>query len=126
VAKPHVVEKSCLRCHGSPEWAPEEVVATYGTKNGFGWKVGDINSILMVTVPAADLRAQTAALHQRIKQQQDNQQAAIMNLLLLFVGMATLMLICLFSLFPIVFGSVFTPKLGRGEIQNSGSSEEAR
>ena len=102
VARPIVVEESCLRCHGSPETAPKEIVARYGTKTGFGWKVGEINSILMVTVPAADLRAQTAALHQRNKQQQENQQAAIKNMLLMFGGMAALLLICLFGLFHVL------------------------
>lgn len=57
VALPSVVEDSCLKCHGSPANAPPEIIQTYGTDNGFGWQVGDINSAIMVYVPTKDIKA---------------------------------------------------------------------
>src|SRR5262245_2686075 len=63
VARPIVVQKVCLVCHHSPETAPPEVVERYGKDSGYGWQEGEVNSAIMVTVPAADLRAEkTAAL----------------------------------------------------------------
>jgi PAS domain S-box-containing protein len=61
VARPIAVERRCLQCHSSPEAAPPEVSQRYGTEHGYGWKEGEINSAVMVTVPAGDIRsAQTA------------------------------------------------------------------
>jgi len=99
VARPILVEASCLGCHGRPELAPKEITKEYGTKSGFGWKEGEINSVLMVTVPAADLRAHTAMFHQQTQQQQQQQQAAVKSMLFIFVVMAGLLLVSLFSLF---------------------------
>jgi hypothetical protein len=66
VARPIVVEAVCLRCHNSPETAPKELVDAYGTRHGYGWKEGDINSLLIVAVPTKDIRAQQAGLAWRI------------------------------------------------------------
>jgi signal transduction histidine kinase/DNA-binding response OmpR family regulator len=99
VARPIVVQKNCLRCHGTPARAPKEIVAKYGTRSGFGWKEGEINSILMVTVPAADFRAQIAVFHQHTEKQRARQQAAIKNMLFMFVGMAALLLVIVIAAF---------------------------
>ncbi|MBY0522846.1 MAG: DUF3365 domain-containing protein [Gemmataceae bacterium] len=61
VARPIVVRQACLECHASPESAPPEIVARYGRDHGYGWKVGDISSAIMITVPAADIRASQSA-----------------------------------------------------------------
>lgn len=40
IARPLAIKKeSCLRCHSVPEAAPKSQLATYGTDNGFGWKL---------------------------------------------------------------------------------------
>ena len=36
-----VTNESCLECHGSPSAAPDSMIATYGSENGFGWKLGE-------------------------------------------------------------------------------------
>ncbi|MGI0493706.1 c-type heme family protein [Alkalinema pantanalense CENA528] len=64
IAKPIQVESSCLKCHWSPDTAPAKLVEKYGRTQGYGWKVGDIISTLMIYVPTQDLRAnQTALTH---------------------------------------------------------------
>jgi HAMP domain-containing protein len=53
IARPiKIAEESCLRCHGKPSEAPKSLLVTYGDKNGFGWKVGDIIGAKMISVPA--------------------------------------------------------------------------
>jgi HAMP domain-containing protein len=54
VASPLVVsEKSCLRCHSTPENAPKSQIATYGRDNGFGWQLNEIIGAKIVSVPAS-------------------------------------------------------------------------
>lgn len=48
---PLVVTEACLKCHGSPEKAPKEVIEKYGPDRGFGYKVGDVRGILTVNLP---------------------------------------------------------------------------
>jgi signal transduction histidine kinase/CheY-like chemotaxis protein len=62
VARPILVTKACLQCHTSPQTAPPEVVASYGTEHGYGWKEGEINSAIMVTVPTEDINARQAGI----------------------------------------------------------------
>lgn len=61
VTRPIEIKLDCLRCHSTPDNAPQELVARYGRTSGYGWQVGDINSAIMVTVPAADVREDQAA-----------------------------------------------------------------
>ena len=51
LAKPINVVQSCLVCHSTPEVAPPEMLHVYGTSNGFGWKVGEVVSAQIVSVP---------------------------------------------------------------------------
>ena len=46
-----VTSESCLRCHSTPERAPLSLVNTYGSKNGFNWKVGETIGAQIVKVP---------------------------------------------------------------------------
>ena len=39
LAHPIKTDASCLECHSIPSAAPHAMVATYGTANGFGWKL---------------------------------------------------------------------------------------
>lgn len=50
-----VKDASCLRCHSSPEKAPKSHVASYGSENGFGWKLNEILGTQIVYVPAKQL-----------------------------------------------------------------------
>ncbi|MBP5972224.1 DUF3365 domain-containing protein [Brasilonema sp. CT11] len=48
-------DSSCLRCHGTPETAPKSYVETYGTENGFGWKLNEIIATQVVYFPASEI-----------------------------------------------------------------------
>jgi len=43
--------KTCLSCHSTPERAPPSMVALYGNKNGFGWKLNEIVGAQIISVP---------------------------------------------------------------------------
>lgn len=52
VAYPFVVgSESCLTCHSQPEKAPASMVALYGKKNGFGWKLGETIGAQIISAP---------------------------------------------------------------------------
>ena len=55
VAKPVQSDQSCQGCHGTPEIAPKEVLAAYGSTAAFGWKAdeSEVVAALMVYVPTA-------------------------------------------------------------------------
>lgn len=54
MARPiQIKNSSCLECHSTPTAAPETMVATYGTANGFGWKQNEIVGAQIVSVPMA-------------------------------------------------------------------------
>lgn len=48
-------EESCLRCHGEPHRASEEMLMQYGDQAGFYEKVGDIRGLLAVHLPLEGL-----------------------------------------------------------------------
>lgn len=45
------MKESCLQCHGTPEQAPKELLATYGRQRSFGRKIGEIVSAQSLSVP---------------------------------------------------------------------------
>ena len=52
-AKPFsITNASCLECHSTPARAPKSLIATYGSKNGFGWNLNEILGTQIVYVPA--------------------------------------------------------------------------
>ena len=57
MARPVTTEKSCLKCHGSPDDAPQEIIDRYGLDSGFHWPVGRVVSATVVTVPTSELAA---------------------------------------------------------------------
>jgi PAS domain S-box-containing protein len=95
VARPIVVEAKCLYCHQSPETAPRELVATYKSEHGYGWEEGDVNSVLIVTVPTADIRAQQAGMRWK--------------LLAVFAGLGLLLVV----LVPLMFEQFVNRRLRR-------------
>ena len=58
VARPFILEKqSCLECHSTPSKAPQSLLTTYGSENGFGWKLNQIVAAQVVYVPAEEILA---------------------------------------------------------------------
>jgi HAMP domain-containing protein len=51
LAEPITTVASCLECHSLPSIAPHALVATYGTANGFGWKLNKLVGAQIVSVP---------------------------------------------------------------------------
>lgn len=51
-ARPILVKKGCLKCHGNPKDAPKEVIEKYGDQKAFGYKVGQVRGIVSVNLPA--------------------------------------------------------------------------
>jgi HAMP domain-containing protein len=56
IARPLAVTKeSCLECHSTPDVAPKSLIATYGSANGFGWKLNEIVGAQVLSVPARNV-----------------------------------------------------------------------
>jgi len=51
LAQPIKTDASCLECHSLPAKAPHAMLATYGTANGFGWKLNQLVGAQIVSVP---------------------------------------------------------------------------
>lgn len=53
IARPLIVNsRGCLECHNTPEKAPKTQVETYGSQNGFGWKLGETVAAQVIYVPS--------------------------------------------------------------------------
>ncbi len=53
MAHPLTIKKeSCLRCHSTPDRAPKSQITTYGSENGFNWKLGQVIAAQVISVPA--------------------------------------------------------------------------
>ncbi len=46
-----IKDESCLVCHSTPDRAPTSMVALYGNKNGFGWKLNETIGAQIISVP---------------------------------------------------------------------------
>ncbi len=58
IARPLSINNiSCLQCHGKPEDAPQSMINTYGTNNGFGWRLHEIVAAQTIYVPANEVFA---------------------------------------------------------------------
>jgi protein-histidine pros-kinase len=53
IARPLTVGPACLECHSTPDVAPRPMVEKYGTANGFDWKLGDVVTARVVSVPTS-------------------------------------------------------------------------
>jgi len=51
VATPIAAGQTCMACHSRPAAAPREMIATYGSNNGFGWQPGEIVAAEIVSIP---------------------------------------------------------------------------
>jgi len=46
-----ISDAQCLSCHSEPTRAPAAMLVKYGRENGFGWKLGEVIGIQLLTVP---------------------------------------------------------------------------
>ena len=54
LARPIAVRtEACLVCHSTPSAAPAALTRTYGTANGFGWKLNETIGAQVLSVPMA-------------------------------------------------------------------------
>jgi HAMP domain-containing protein len=54
LARPITVRsEACLTCHSTPDAAPPALTRTYGTVNGFGWKLNETIGAQILSVPMA-------------------------------------------------------------------------
>lgn len=54
VAHPiRITNEACLACHSVASKAPETMVAMYGDANGFGWELGEVVGMQVVSVPVS-------------------------------------------------------------------------
>ena len=54
LARPITVsDQACLTCHSTAAAAPPALIQTYGSVNGFGWKLHDVIGAQVVSVPMA-------------------------------------------------------------------------
>ncbi|MBV8885977.1 MAG: DUF3365 domain-containing protein [Chroococcidiopsidaceae cyanobacterium CP_BM_RX_35] len=54
IARPLTVsDSSCLECHSTPDAAPKSMIERYGAVNGFGWKLNQIVTAQIISVPAS-------------------------------------------------------------------------
>jgi len=56
IARPLKIDKeSCLRCHGDPKIAPTSLILSYGSENGFGWKLNEIVGAQVISIPSSQV-----------------------------------------------------------------------
>jgi len=48
-----ITDEACLLCHTEPSAAPAALIKSYGTANGFGWKLNETIGAQIVSVPMA-------------------------------------------------------------------------
>jgi HAMP domain-containing protein len=54
LARPITVRtEACLTCHSTPQEAPPALTRTYGTANGFGWKLNETIGAQILSIPMA-------------------------------------------------------------------------
>lgn len=51
-----IKQEGCLQCHSTPEAAPPAMVDLYGSKNGFGWQLGETVGAQVITAPMTLVR----------------------------------------------------------------------
>lgn len=55
-ARPIIItDKTCLKCHSTPEAAPKSMIATYGKEHGFGWELNKPIGVQIIYVPSAEV-----------------------------------------------------------------------
>ncbi|MDX2257887.1 MAG: DUF3365 domain-containing protein [Hyphomicrobiaceae bacterium] len=94
-----IKSEGCLVCHSTPDRAPGSMIALYGDKNGFGWKLNEIIGAQVFSVPLAVAEQQT------------------WQYLQLMVGAMSAIFLALLGLINIMLGRlVLTPVIKMSEI----------
>ncbi|WP_019506163.1 DUF3365 domain-containing protein [Pleurocapsa sp. PCC 7319] len=120
IARPLAIKKaSCLECHDTPERAPANLVSTYGSEHGFGWKLNEIVASQIVSVPARNVYQAARQL-----------QLSVLSI----VGMIFLIAIALINLFlksaiiqPVKKMALLSNKISTGDLDlqfNHNSKDE--
>jgi HAMP domain-containing protein len=79
-----IKDESCLTCLSTPDRAPPSMVALYGNKNGFGWKLNETIGAQIISVPM------------------DIAEGSIWRNLVLFVGTSSVIFLVLLILLNIL------------------------
>lgn len=67
IARPIKIEQeSCLRCHSDPKIAPASQITSYGSSNGFGWKLGETVGAQVISVPSSQVFNAARQLRQMV------------------------------------------------------------
>ena len=61
-----VYKPSCLKCHSTPDVAPQSMVQHYGSDNGFGWELNEIVGAQIIYLPLDTLRRSNRSLLYKI------------------------------------------------------------
>jgi HAMP domain-containing protein len=80
-----VTDSSCLRCHATPDQAPLSLLNQYGSKNGFGWKVGEIIGAQVVKVP----------MERVYKEKRDIRDRLLVFIIVCLVSLAVIMFVAM-------------------------------
>jgi len=72
--------KSCMRCHSTPDKAPEGLVERYGKKAGFGVSIGVIRGMVIMEIPFSEIE----------KEAFDNFALTSLIIFFVFVGFFTI------------------------------------
>lgn len=81
-----IKSEGCLVCHSTPDKAPASMIALYGDKNGFGWKLKETVAAQIISVPMSIA------------------EAKVWRNLALFVGIATAIFLMLLLLLNVLLG----------------------
>lgn len=91
--------EACLACHSTPDKAPPSMVALYGDKAGFGWKMNETIGAQIISVPLSAARQQTFD-----------------NLKLMIGAMSVIFLVLLLVINTLLGSMVLTPVIKMSEI----------
>jgi hypothetical protein len=61
-----ISNEACLTCHSVPDAAPKMLIDTYGTDNGFGWKLNEVVAAQVVSVPMSVAQMRADSLFYRV------------------------------------------------------------
>jgi HAMP domain-containing protein/type II secretory pathway pseudopilin PulG len=123
LAHPIKAESGCLECHSQPSTAPKALIKHYGSRNGFGWNLGEVVGAQIITVPTSV----------PIRMAQQGLMRLLINLLAIFL--ATMALIDIGLYFIVIRRlsriSNYAERISQGEmdleqIPASGNDEVAR
>ncbi|MBV5275433.1 MAG: DUF3365 domain-containing protein [Lamprocystis purpurea] len=115
-------DPACLTCHSTPAAAPATMTDLYGTANGFGWKLGEVVGVQVVSVPlqvALD-RANTA-----LKLYLGGLAGVFLVMMVLLNILLTTMIVRPVRRMSLIADEISTGNMNAPEIQPKGTDEIA-